>query len=331
MPNYYVFHHAEMNMTVLLLIHMVFSLLRVDHRRLSVFLTTKPSQCWLRHLKCSLKTYRRQQIDSFLAREIQKRNWKPTQDFPSTRAFPAAEHDSELEILRKRRFNSEHQFVEPVRWPLGISQYEPITKFLDDRQHQISMVAQIRREVELQQVHNRCANYIGWYIFDFEKLGTQSQHVDRTYIITLLVRNETKFGFPASAVGTYPSSLLGVAISSERHHRLPSVQFFNRQSISICGIVSTSACLYAFFLLKTPTSFSSFEGDRTPSYRAQSTFTSLSFTSSFADFILQFSSCRLSKETLTLSMLVKNIWRFFSRSVSTHTDLTLASCHGHRA
>ena len=65
------------------------------------------------------------------------------------------------------------------------------------------------------------------------------------------------------------------------------------------------------------------EGERTPSYRTQSTSTLLPFTSSFGDFILHFSSYRLSKETPTLRMQVKNIWRDSSRPVSTHTDLTM--------
>ena len=61
------------------------------------------------------------------------------------------------------------------------------------------------------------------------------------------------------------------------------------------------------FSAQTPTPSTLVEGDRTPSYRAQSTPTSLPFTSSFADFILQFSSYRLLKETPTLRMQVKSI------------------------
>ena len=74
----------------------------------------------------------------------------------------------------------------------------------------------------------------------------------------------------------------------------------------------------------TPTPSTPVEGERTPSYRTQSTPTPLPFTSSFADFILQFFSYRLSKETPTLRMQVQNIWRDSSRPVSTHTDLTMA-------
>ena len=90
------------------------------------------------------------------------------------------------------------------------------------------MVGQIRQDAELQQVHSRSDNYNERYMFGFEQLWAQSQHTDRTYIIKLLVRNETKFGLPVSGVETCHSSLLDVAVSSERHHRLPLVQCLNQ-------------------------------------------------------------------------------------------------------
>ena len=63
------------------------------------------------------------------------------------------------------------------------------------------MIGQIRRDAEPQQVHSLSGHYNERYIFDFEKLGTQSQHADRTYVIELRVRNKTNFDLLAAAVG----------------------------------------------------------------------------------------------------------------------------------